>query len=295
MMGKKKRKSVAAKLRERRREGGPLTVVGNVMILGMFLGFGLAALTMVAWWAWTVYGLIGMKAFFRPAEATILSSKVVRHEDREDGDTWEVRLRYRYEVNGRQYEGYRLNPSFGGGFSLEDSARQVVNALPPGKTVTVRYDPLMPSQSALTSELYNEGFRVGPSATGGIRIEGGGQAAMLFFVPAFFLFGIGIIWYYRRKFRYKASKREKRPLLVRLREFLVTPRGESLDGSVTCVCLLAGLAFAGPGVWIITTAFTPREPSQISMGSAGQCLFGSIFFLLGCGVIGFMLSSKAHR
>ncbi len=292
-MGRKKRKGIAAIRRERREAGRrPFVIAGNVMILGMLLGFLLVPLTMAAWWVWTVYGLIGMNTFFRPAEATILSSKVVRHEDGEDGDTWEVRLRYRYEVAGRTYQGYRYNPSFGGAFSHEESARQVVDALPPGKTVTVRYDPLMPSQSALTSDLYNDGFRIGPSETGGIQIEGGGQVSILVFVPAFFLFGGGIIWYYRRKYGHKPKPRDRSPWKVRVGQWLTTPHGNQ---GGTIPILLAGLVFGGAGIWIMVTAFTPREASQINMGSAGQCLFGSIFFLIGFGMLGALLSRPARR
>jgi len=288
---------------QRQARSRPRIVLGNAMILGMILGFLLVPLIMAGWWLSTVYGLVGMSTFFGTTEGTMLSSKVVRHADSEDGDTWEVRLRYRYEVGGRTYEGYRYNPSFGGGFNQQASAQRVVDGLPPGKKVTVHYDPLMPSQSALTSDLYADSLKVGPSGSGGFSIEGGGQIMVLILVPAFFGLAAWIILRGRRKSARRADRRggeggparpKKDPWRVRFGRWMTRPQGSQLDAFPSLVVLLFGLGVGGGGVWAIATAFRPREASQINMGPFGQCFAGAIMVLIGFGVLGVLLSQPTR-
>jgi hypothetical protein len=90
------------------------------------------------------------KMRFASAEGVVLSSKIkVSHGD--ENDTVAPRIKYRYTVAGREYLGKRYD--FMGGSSSDFSyAQRAVRENPPGKKVTVYYDPDDPAEAILHLE-----------------------------------------------------------------------------------------------------------------------------------------------
>lgn len=82
-----------------------------------------------------------------PVPCEILSSRVVSHSG-DDGATYSVEVRYRYEVDGRSFQGRRYR-FLGGSSSGHEGKQKVVDALPPGSTATCWVDPDDPEQSVL--------------------------------------------------------------------------------------------------------------------------------------------------
>lgn len=64
----------------------------------------------------------------------------------DDGDTYSVELRYRYEVDGRTYTSRRYT-FLGGSSSGFEGKQRIVDHLPPGARVTCWVDPENPSQA----------------------------------------------------------------------------------------------------------------------------------------------------
>jgi hypothetical protein len=257
--------------------------VGNCLILAAVLACVMVFLSVAGWWLWTVYGLMGMKTFFRSADATIISSKVVFHEG-SIGDgrsagrppSWEVRLLYRYEVNGQAYEGYRYTPVLGDSFSQAE-AQRIVGNLPPGQSVAIRYDPLMPSQCAIADDC--QGRAIGP----------------LIFIPGIFVFGAAILWYNRREARQSGRTPDPRPWTARFKQWMTSSRDDARARGPFWALPLITLVFSIGGIVIMAKAFTPRDASQVSMGTAGQLLFGAIFFFLGLAGLGFAINRFGAR
>ena len=111
---------------------------------------------------------------------TMLESRVEEHPG-DDGSTYSVEVRYRYEVEGREYTGDRYR--FLGGSSSGHSGKQaVVDRLSPGTVTTCYVDPADPTKAVL-----HRGF----------------QAEYLFgLIPGLFVaIGVGGIWFTRRQSR----------------------------------------------------------------------------------------------
>ena len=88
--------------------------------------------------------------------------------------TYAPRIRYRYTVAGREYLGQQYD--FAGGSSSDSSyAERAVSENPPGKAVTVYYDPGNPSQAILHLEAPGISY------------------CMLLFLQPFILIGLGAI------------------------------------------------------------------------------------------------------
>ena len=88
---------------------------------------------------------------------TITSSKVATTSD--DSNTlFKADIRYRYEVEGRAYDGATV--WFGGGYSSsdEDAARKVVDSYPQGMSVHVTYEPDHPEKAVLEPGMYVSSF-----------------------------------------------------------------------------------------------------------------------------------------
>ncbi len=87
---------------------------------------------------------------FASTKGVVLSSKV-KVSSGSHGGTYAPRIRYRYTVAGREYLGQQYD--FAGGSSSDGSyAERAVSENPPGKAVTVYYDPGNPSQAILHLE-----------------------------------------------------------------------------------------------------------------------------------------------
>jgi hypothetical protein len=91
------------------------------------------------------------KLRFAATDGVVLSSTVKVSSGSEGGSTFAARIKYRYPVAGREYVGDRYD--FLGGSSSDGSyARRAVSENPPGKAVTVYYDPADPSEAVLRLE-----------------------------------------------------------------------------------------------------------------------------------------------
>ena len=88
---------------------------------------------------------------FASTEGVVLSSKIKTSSDSESGSTHAPRIKYRYMVAGREYIGQRYD--FASMSSSDGSyAQRAVSENPPGKAVTVYYDPSNPSEAILHLE-----------------------------------------------------------------------------------------------------------------------------------------------
>lgn len=86
---------------------------------------------------------------FASTQGIVLSSKVKVSDDSEGGSSYGPRIKYRYTVAGQDYIGTRYD--FASMSSSDSSyARRVVRENPPGKAVTVYYDPRKPSEAILS-------------------------------------------------------------------------------------------------------------------------------------------------
>jgi hypothetical protein len=85
---------------------------------------------------------------FAAAQGVVIASRVKVTHDSESGSMAAPRIKYRYSVDGKEYVGERYD--FAGGSSSDDSyAQRAVSENPPGKHVTVYYDPAKPSMAIL--------------------------------------------------------------------------------------------------------------------------------------------------
>jgi len=86
---------------------------------------------------------------------SIVESKVTVHNSGKGGKSFGMSIKYSYKVMGREFVSDRY--SFGGNdiqLGLRVKAEQAVTQNPPGKQLTVHYDPQDPSQSVLEKK-YN--------------------------------------------------------------------------------------------------------------------------------------------
>ncbi len=112
-----------------------------VALFGVFLLFGLGFSAVFAVPAWQVV----RARSWTPVPCEILDSEVEDHPA-DDGDTYSVELRYRYEVGGRKYVGDRYT-FLGGSSSGSESKQRIVDRLPPGTRTTCWVDPADPSEA----------------------------------------------------------------------------------------------------------------------------------------------------
>ncbi|QDQ24971.1 DUF3592 domain-containing protein [Chitinimonas arctica] len=96
--------------------------------------------------AWGLYELYcARRSLAWPAvRGKVVRSKVTRYISKPTRWDWEVR--YRYEVNGSSYEGYRV---FFGGTVPISTARAIVSKFALDSTVTVYHHPEKPAKSVL--------------------------------------------------------------------------------------------------------------------------------------------------
>jgi len=107
-------------------------VVGTVFLVPFFI--------LPVWQIWQARS-------WEAVACTILESHVETHEG-EDGDTYSVEVRYRYEVGGEAFEGSRYQ-FMGGSSSGYSGKAEVVEGLPPGAVATCYVNPHDPTDSVL--------------------------------------------------------------------------------------------------------------------------------------------------
>ena len=107
-------------------------VLGLLFLVPFFV---LPAIKVVAARSWT------------PTDCEILASSVARHAG-DDGPTYSVEVRYRYEVDGVLYESERYE-FMAGSSSGYESKQRAVDALPVGDTATCYVDPENPAEAVI--------------------------------------------------------------------------------------------------------------------------------------------------
>jgi len=128
---------------------------------GIFLfGLGLALLWdgMINWLTYR-----GASSYIQ-TNGSIIESKITVHRAGKGGTSFGMSIKYSYTVMGKDYESQKY--SFGSDnirYGLRAKAEQAVAQNPPGKQLTVHYDPNEPSQSVLekkydTSNIILGGF-----------------------------------------------------------------------------------------------------------------------------------------
>lgn len=139
---------------ERRRQPQRMNRVGFTLFISVFflIGFGL-----LGWGLTSLYR--GRQALAWPtAEAGLSECRLQEHSD-SDGTTWEVIVRYRYGVDGREYEGNRL--AFGYAASSAGAEHRAIHEkLQRATRVQVRYDPGNPARSVLAAGFNRSTFTV---------------------------------------------------------------------------------------------------------------------------------------
>ena len=91
------------------------------------------------------------------ATGEVVRAFVYRHERRtpqETSITYTPVVEYAYTVEGKPYTSQKRDfaPYYCDSFAEERKAKEIVADLPPGKPVTVRYNPVVPAQAALKVE-----------------------------------------------------------------------------------------------------------------------------------------------
>ena len=85
---------------------------------------------------------------FASTQGVVISSRIKTTQSSEGGSNAAPRIKYRYSVDGKEYVGERYD--FAGGSSSDYSySQRAVNENPPGKHVTVYYDPAKPAVAIL--------------------------------------------------------------------------------------------------------------------------------------------------
>jgi len=123
-----------------------------------------------------------MKAIeFPVATGTVTHSEVTVHHS-DDGTTYGVDVKYKYEVAGRSYVGTQYR--YGQMNSSDDSARTIVDSLPIGEKVDVHYNPTDPADSVLITGVQSGDYFLALFLTPfNLVMVGGWYAAIAMFFP----------------------------------------------------------------------------------------------------------------
>lgn len=108
------------------------------VLIGLALGYFLL---------WRPLARVAAARSWTPLPCAVESSAVRSHAG-DDSTTYSVDIVYRYELDGRTYRGNRYD-FLGGSSSGYDAKQRVVDAHPPGSTVTCYADPADPTSSVL--------------------------------------------------------------------------------------------------------------------------------------------------
>ncbi len=93
-----------------------------------------------------------------PAPGTVIRAETYSYTQWKDGIQhryYAPRVTYRYMVNGRQYEGDRLNPAAQSAWNRPGLAERKLQKYPEGASVTVYYNPKAPAESVLERYITN--------------------------------------------------------------------------------------------------------------------------------------------
>lgn len=117
-------------------------------VMGIFLLIGGIAFAV----GWHQVGQSNAAASWPSTDATIITSRVVSRQVRDRRDySWHTvtqpEIVFRYEVDGRAYDGTKLDPT---GF-MSSGGADVVARYPLGTHVRAYYDPRNPADAALTN------------------------------------------------------------------------------------------------------------------------------------------------
>jgi len=142
------------------------------------VGFGLVFAAMGGLFLVMIFGPMALglirSRHWVSTPCVIVNSNVEESHDSENGSTYRVAVRYRYQVDDRQYVGDRYNWTVGysSGYS---SKQRVVAALPPEADATCFVNPANPAESVLNRDV-------------------GWEAAFILLPLAFIAFGIVSIY-----------------------------------------------------------------------------------------------------
>lgn len=118
----------------------PSSPVGSLILIFLFTGLGGAFL----YWSVSQLWYLHSSRNWASTQGVIYESRYIDHGRRKDG---EARIRYRYAVDGRTYEGGNLLP---GTLAYTDrDEKEKVRQYRPGMTVPVYYNPENPEASSL--------------------------------------------------------------------------------------------------------------------------------------------------
>lgn len=117
--------------------------------IGFFAVFLVAGLAMLAFFVWPIYKTVVTRTSWTEVPCEILSSSVGSHPG-DDSTTYSVDVRYRYTVDGQDYESDRYRFLQGSSSGYEGKA-EVVESLPAGTVTTCRVDPEDPAEAVLFS------------------------------------------------------------------------------------------------------------------------------------------------
>ena len=113
--------------------------------------------TLVVWGAIaTVFGVVAVwnsisawrlagRARTWPTTNGVITSSEISHE----GKYWTPRVKYRYEVDGREFNGTTVSPGGPTGANWKSPAQRVIEKYPSSKRVLVYYDPRKPARACL--------------------------------------------------------------------------------------------------------------------------------------------------
>ncbi len=131
-----------------------------------FVAVPIALLVVAAGLAWFVrsqLAAIRQARSWPTANATILGSSISSQQIGE-GEMYEPKVRYAYEVAGQRYESERIR--FGRFWESQNGARAILERFPVGSSVPVYYDPADPAIATLETtaaskfRLYSLSFAV---------------------------------------------------------------------------------------------------------------------------------------
>lgn len=139
-----------------RRDGQPPSSTNNagclVIFGGLFFLAGCVSLVLVT--LWPMYRSFAADRW-PTTQGHVLSSRLESKSSSKGGSSYRIDIRYRYTVDGKtlecdQYDGSISRSSMGG---WREQRQAIVKAHPPGKTVTVHYNPADPSDAMLSTAL----------------------------------------------------------------------------------------------------------------------------------------------
>ena len=122
--------------------------MGGSLFLTLFFGLFLAIGVGILGYGFHSMNMAQAAASWPTVQGTITASRFEAEYDSE-GDTFQTKVSYTYNVLGRELTGKRI--AFGyGGSSSEKFHRDIHSALPVNTSVAVRYDPSDPTRAVLS-------------------------------------------------------------------------------------------------------------------------------------------------